>query len=56
MKQTLSKLSTNGNIIRDKPKRKLSEDEPRGGSATQIKQRRYSSDEDSDHDITEVSK
>ena len=42
-------------FTREKPKRKLSEDEPRGGSATQVKQRRYSSDEDADHDITEVS-
>jgi hypothetical protein len=43
------------NIIRDKPKRRLSDDEPRGGSATQVKQRRYSS-EDDDYDITEVNK
>ncbi len=42
------------NIIRNKPKRTLSDDEPRGGSATQVKQRRYSSDDD-DYDITEVS-
>lgn len=42
-------------LIRNKPKRKLSDDEPRGGSATQIKQRRYSS-EDDDYDIMEVSK
>ena len=41
-------------VPRDKPKRRLSDDEPRGGSATQVKQRRYSSDDD-DHDITEVS-
>lgn len=42
-------------IIRNKPKRTLSDDEPQGGCATQVKQRRYSSDED-DHDIMEVSK
>jgi hypothetical protein len=44
------------NIIRNKPKRTLSDDEPRGGCATQVKQRRYSSDDDDDHDIMEVSK
>jgi hypothetical protein len=42
-------------VIRNKPKRTLSDDEPQGGSATQVKQRRYSSDDDHDHDITEVS-
>ena len=41
---------------RDRPKRRLSDDEPRGGSATQVKQRRYSSDDDDDHDMMEVSK
>jgi hypothetical protein len=40
------------NITPNKPKRRLSDDEPRGGCATQVKQRRYSSDED-DHDIIE---
>jgi hypothetical protein len=40
-------------ITPSKPKRRLSVDEPRGGSATQVKQRRYSSDDDDDHDITD---
>jgi hypothetical protein len=40
-------------ITHNKPKRRLSDDEPRGGSATQVKQRRYSSDDDDDHDIME---
>ncbi|CAF1463730.1 unnamed protein product [Adineta steineri] len=39
------------NFIRNKPKRRLSDDAPQGGCATQVKQRRYSSDEDQDHDI-----
>lgn len=37
-----------------RPKRRLSTDEPQGGSATQVKQRRYSSD-DEDYNIDEVS-
>lgn len=40
-------------FVRDKPKRKLSEDEPQGGCATQIKQRRFSSDDD-DYDVNDV--
>jgi hypothetical protein len=43
-------------FYRNKPKRTLSDDEPQGGSATQVKQRRYSSDNDDDRDLTEVSK
>ncbi|CAF1112009.1 unnamed protein product [Adineta ricciae] len=39
-------------FVRDKPKRKLSEDEPQGGCATQIKQRRFSSDDD-DYDVND---
>lgn len=42
------------NVVRTKPKRTLSDDEPQGGSATQVKQRRYSSDDDEDN-IMEVS-
>jgi hypothetical protein len=43
-------------FCRSKPKRTLSDDEPQGGCATQVKQRRYSSDDDDNHDIMEVSK
>lgn len=39
---------------RSKPKRRLSDDGPQGGCATQVKQRRYSSDDD-EFDIMEVS-
>ena len=38
-----------------KLKRRLSDDAPKGGSATQVKQRRYSSDENSDQDFSDVS-
>ena len=38
-----------------KLKRTLSDDEPIGGSATQVKQRRYSSDDEQDPDLTDVS-
>ncbi|CAF5142730.1 unnamed protein product [Rotaria sp. Silwood1] len=40
--------------FQNKPKRRLSDDQPQGGSATQVKQRRYSSDDDDDdYDIME---
>ena len=39
--------------IPERPKRRLSADEPQGGSATQVKQRRYSSD-DEEYNIDEV--
>ncbi|CAF1194952.1 unnamed protein product [Rotaria magnacalcarata] len=38
--------------IRNKPKRRLSDDQPQGGCATQVKQRRYSSDDDN-NDVME---
>ena len=48
-----STVGAKNDLLRKEPKRRLSDDEPRGGSATQIKQRRYSSDDD-DHDLWKV--
>lgn len=57
-KQTVPSFSQQS-AVEEKPvsqkrqKRTLSDDEPRGGSATQVKQRRYSSDEDDEHNFEE---
>ena len=50
---SFSRQSTAGvknELFRKELKRRLSDDEPRGGSATHIKQRRYSSDDEGDDD------
>ena len=44
-----------GNETKKKPKRTLSDDEPVGGAATQVKQRRYSSDDEQDPESMDVS-
>ena len=52
-KQTVPSFSQES-VPQQRQKRTLSDDQPQGGSATQVKQRRYSSDEDDDHDFDEV--